>query len=873
MKAGAPERQRNEGTRVLPPLACLLACFFAAGAYGLSAAPEPSQAHAGRPLADILLSFQSQGLTVVFTSELVRPEMRVATEPAARDPRQALDEVLAPFGLAAQEGPGSVLVVVARPPAAPAPPAAPDEARQTGAVAGEVRAARSGEGVAGAVVRVLEAGKEGRTADGGTFTVPALAPGGYSLEVSAPGFLTQRVGGVAVPAGGVRHVLFLLQPEPVFRDEILVQSRDLSLAGDHLGTSLHLGREEIDHLPNLGGDAVRLAAGQPGTAGNDSTAQLSVHGGRRDEVEVRFDGQELYDAFHLKDYDNALSIVPASSVAGARLTTGALPASQGDRMSGVLDLRTAEPAAGHRTTLGLSLLNASAASAGTFAGDRGGWGINARRGFLELAGDAMNREGPQFWDVAGKVEVAAGRGGRLSAHGLVAGDALDQDKTGADNFERLQNHYRSTYGWLRHESDPAARLRVETAGSWARIRRDRDGEGAEGESGYELQDRRDLDVAALSQTWSLGTDPQRLAWGWELRRYDARFDYARDLRPDMEVLAPFSAPREPSFRFQGDLAGAHTGLWASDHLSLFGDRLAADVGGRFDRHTASDDRLLSPRAAVAWKVGERGVVRGSWGRFFQSQRPYELQVEDGETRLWRAEKAVHTSLGYEHLFPPSRPSWESLRVQIFHRDIASPRPRYENLLSPLDIFHEIESDRVRIAPESSRADGLEVLVRGRRGAGLGWWLAWSYSRVTDRLAGETVPRSLDQPHTVSLGLACRLPRQWSLDLLWQYHTGWPTTPVTTLAVADPEDPDEADLVPVFGALNSRRLPVYHRLDLRASRSRDLPSGRWTTFVEIRNLYDRRNARGYDLDLDESGVVLRQENWLGIVPSLGVVWSF
>src|SRR6185295_12960105 len=103
-----------------------------------------------------------------------------------------------------------------------------------------------------------------------------------------------------------------------------------------------------------------------------------------------------------------------------------------------------------------------------------------------------------------------------------------------------------------------ARLRIETTGSWARLQRDREGEGAEGESGYELQDRRDLDVAALSQSWSLAGDPAalaRLAWGWELRRYDARFDYARELRPDLIVLAPFSAPRELSPHFQGTLAG------------------------------------------------------------------------------------------------------------------------------------------------------------------------------------------------------------------------------------------------------------------------------------------------------------------------------
>ena len=81
-------------------------------------ATQTAGRYAGRPLADVLHHLQSRGLKVVFSSELVRPEMRVASEPTSTDPRQMLDEVLEPHGLHAAAGPkGTWLVVRAAAPA------------------------------------------------------------------------------------------------------------------------------------------------------------------------------------------------------------------------------------------------------------------------------------------------------------------------------------------------------------------------------------------------------------------------------------------------------------------------------------------------------------------------------------------------------------------------------------------------------------------------------------------------------------------------------------------------------------------------------------------------------------------------------------
>jgi outer membrane receptor protein involved in Fe transport len=473
---------------------------------------------------------------------------------------------------------------------------------------------------------------------------------------------------------------------------------------------------------------------------------------------------------------------------------------------------------------------------------------------------------------------------------LVAADELEVDRREEEFFEHLDNDYRSRYAWLDHRVG-RRRLVVATSASWADVVRDRSGVTSEEEGRFALRDRRDLEVEGLRQRWSLQHGPRHLLEaGWEARRYDAFFDYAKDLDLDLVLVAPFSAPRATAHSFLGTVRGDHLGVWVSERLPV-GERGTAELGLRWDEHDATGDEELSPRANLAWRLGERTVLRAAWGRFVQSQRPYELQVEDGESELAPAEVSEHRVVGWETLLAPARGGLEAVRVELFGRDVANPRPRFENLFEHLNYFPEIEPDRVRLAPERTAAEGVELLLRGRGGDAVAWWLAWSWSRVEDRLGGEKVRRSLDQPHAATLDVDFRLPRRWRLNLAWRYHTGWPTTPVEVIRVGqpgepgepedpgdpgEPEDPpEEPGLVVVAGPLNARRLPDYHRLDLRASRSWERPSGRWSLFFDVQNVYDRRNLAGFDLALDEEEgtLELEEENWPGLFPSLGVSWEF
>jgi VWFA-related protein len=68
--------------------------------------------YAGRPLGDVLRELQATGLNIVFSSEIVRPIMKVRAEPKAVAPRDILDEILRPHGLLVRSGPGGALLVV-----------------------------------------------------------------------------------------------------------------------------------------------------------------------------------------------------------------------------------------------------------------------------------------------------------------------------------------------------------------------------------------------------------------------------------------------------------------------------------------------------------------------------------------------------------------------------------------------------------------------------------------------------------------------------------------------------------------------------------------------------------------------------------------
>ena len=852
---------------------------------------------AGRSLADALRILQDRGLRAFFTSNVVSDGMRVEEEPTTEDLREMLPQILGPHGLTTESGPGGRLVVVVAGPAG---------------IRGQVRDRRSARPLAGVRVQVQGSDLEAVTDGKGSFNFVDLGAGSYELEAHRPGFVIQRLEGVQVPHNTMVPVVFELEATILALDEIIVTPSRVSLLSTEPVTALDLNREEILALPHFGDDIFRALTLLPGVSGEEVSARFNVRGGRDDEVLVLLDRLELYEPYHLKDYSSSVSIIPPQTLREVNLMTGGFSAQFGDRMGGVLDMTTAIPEK-RKCLLGVGLLNLEVGNSGNFSEDRGHWLGALRRGTLDLAIDAFlgSREKPKYWDGFGKVEYRVRPNHLLSLHALHADDELDfvsSELVDPEDRETYLTSYSSSYLWLGHQGILGSRLFVDTIASVGQVERDRFGKEEdleEIELGFTLSDDRRFDVFGLKQDWNFQwTENSYLTWGVDVRRLEARYAYL-NTRVLEDFLGDFrSEPRTGTTEFRGTLEGEQYGLYLSNRYRPV-DPLTLEIGLRYDRQTLTDDNDLSPRFNLAYALGKASTIRAAWGLFYQSQRPYELQVEDGEHELNSAERTEQRVIGFEHTFSlGAKRTPLSFRLEAYQRLVKDPLVRFENLYEPRTEFPEIEPDRFRTAPERSRAQGIELLVRSRVGQRFDWWASYAYARTQDRLEGSWVPRRIDQPHTLNLGFNYRLTEHWNVNMAWRYHTGWPTTAIFG-RFAEPEgdvengedgedgedgeggmgeegfeEPDEVDIVPFFGPLNGERLPSYHRLDLRLSGEWQKKRGLLGFFLEIQNAYDRQNVAGFDtepefdvLDSGEIKLMEVEEIWGGILPSFGITWEF
>jgi hypothetical protein len=222
------------------------------------------------------------------------------------------------------------------------------------------------------------------------------------------------------------------------------------------------------------------------------------------------------------------------------------------------------------------------------------------------------------------------------------------------------------------------------------------------------------------------------------------------------------------------------------------------------------------------------------------------------------------------------------------RDVS---PRFENLFDPFGFFPEAAHDRVRIAPDLARADGLELVVRGvpRVQAGgteprgrawpTSWQAAYSLARVDDRVDGHWIPRAWDQRHAVNASVAWTPGPGWDLTIAGIAHAGRPTTPVSATAIASPDGDGSWTITPIFGPRNSERLPAYARADLRISRAIAIRGSHLRGTLTVMDLFNRGTSCcvtdvGFLPNADGTVTVMRHlREGLPRLITFGLDWRF
>ncbi len=741
----------------------------------------------GRELGDVLRELEAAGLDIVYSSDLVRPGMRVETVPRSQDPRSMLHEIVAPFGLTVARGPGGSLLLVRR---------------------------QRGETDAG---------------------VAAPAAGGAIVEL----------------------------------EEVVVSASHYRLAMQASPPRIRLSAGGIESLPELADDPIRAVTRLPGTARQDFASKPNIRGGLGDETLVRFDGLRLYNPYHLKDFQSLVSTIDPGVIEDLSVYTGGFPVNYGDRMSGVIDIRSVQPTEPFEGRVSASLFNAGGRIGGRFAGC-GDWLVSARRGTLDLVLEVANPDlgRPVYADLYGRVERCVGDALRVSANALVFDDDLVVNDV--DQEERARAGYRDQYYWLRFDygagGDGGGRLLA----SRTRLASTRMGEAdLPGIGRGALRDRRDFTIDSIvAEGWwpFAGGSVVEAGAEWRHMRGSYRYRDSADFDLLFDLPGAPDAParsRDIALRPRGDHVGAYLTLGTGR-----GGPFAADLGLRWDQHSLAglDQDVLSPRAMILWSPAAGTRLRLGWGRFFQTQSVDELQVSDGDATVHRAQRADQLVASIERTLGRGF----ELRLEGYRKAYRHLRPRYENLLESLFVLPELKPDRIRIDPSSATAKGLELSLGYDAGESLTGWASYSWSSVDDRISPSLTRRAWDHAHSVGAGIARRGPR-WEFTLAALWHSGWPSTEVE-LAATDP-----VPLVSV-GQVNGSTLRDYARLDARVARRFTFDGGsELTVFLEVSNLTDRRNdcCSEYEIEIDDGAAeldVVPRES-LPLLPSLGFVWEF
>ena len=748
-----------------------------------------------------------------------------------------------------------------------------------GEIRGFVRDVTSGEPLIGAHVRLIDTNRGAITNLAGHYTLTNVPAGEYEIEAQILGFSKNREKVVLNADDLQAEVHILLKEEAIALSEIVVSPGQHTIFAAEARGVQSLSGKELQRSRVLGEDVYRAVTRLPGLSASDFSSRFTVRGGEHDEVLVLFDGLELQDPFHLKDIGGGgLSIIDVGLIGGVDLMTGAFTAEYGDRLSGVFNI-TSESPDQNQWSLGLSLLNARALSKGVFKNDKTTWMLAGRRGYLDIVLDLTRSDfdfTPQYYDTFGKINHRFDKKHTVSVQWLVSGDRLEY-RDAFDPNDRVDTQYGNAYLWSNWKAVWSSRLYSHTVLSYGSVWRDRNGVDLrnDGEVGFLAQDKRNFDIANLKQDWSFeASSHYLLKWGFNAKHTNASYTYANE-----KLVQEFPNPERNRYainryeKTQSSLSprGTLLSAYASQRIRI-GDRLITETGARYGVVSWSGDRYLDPRVNLAYQIHRGGTLRAGWGLFHQPQGIETLDVQDGDERFYSAQRSRHYVLGYESTLPANI----GLRIDLYSKKIQNPRPRFASLAGDItSLFPELDDNRVLLQPESGRSRGFEVSLRKEQGRRFNWWGSYSLSGVEETIEGRDVPKSFDQRHAIYLEANYRVSQSLDFNLSWHYRSGWRYSDVSFEAT----HLRSGDVVfdAHYGSLNARRFPAYHRMNARISHNFKVKSNRVAAFLEVRNLYNRKNLRMYRYtpqSLSDGTVVMQAspQHWFPILPAFGLRWD-
>ncbi|MGM0375483.1 MAG: TonB-dependent receptor [Bacteroidota bacterium] len=747
-------------------------------------------------------------------------------------------------------------------------------------ISGYVKSADDGEMLPGATVVVQGTARGTATNAYGFFSI-SLPEGDYVLEVGFLGYETH-----VLEVSKSREVNIELQSRSETIDEVVVTGDDGPGASGYpmMGVE-QMKASSISKMPVLMGETDPMKAVQmlPGvTATSEGSSSFTVRGGNPDQNLLLMDEAIVYNGGHLLGF---FSIFNNDAVKSVDLYKGDFPASEGGRLSSVMDVRMRE---GNMKEFsgkaGVGLISSRLTLEGPIKKDEASFLLSGRRSYLDvflpLAPDESIRDHQLFfYDTNLKVNWIAGEKNRFFLSGYLGRDAFSTDLANLD----FGNHT-FTFRW-NHVFSPSL------FANFTLVRSRYDYFLGSSENDFEdMEWRSELNdnMAESDFTWYISH--------LHTLRFGARSIYHR-IEPghvsgldENSLLREVDLPRSHSLEhgayvsYTGNLAP-----WLSLRLgmrySLFQN---IGPGKSFDFNNAWEvtDTLhydrgevynwydgLEPRAGLSVSFNPRFSGRASYSRTRQYLQLASNSTTTTPLDVWfPASPNIKPQIADQVSFGASYTS----RNGVFEHSIEFFNKWMQNTIDfkehPDLILNEAIEGEARVGRALSR--GVEWMTNWNTTRFNGW-IGYTLSK-SERVApeineGRPYLSPYDHTHDFSVYMDYQISPKWSFSGNWVYYTGAPVTmPVGRYEVG-------GEIIPLYSERNAERMPDYHRLDLSVTLSGNKGKNKGGEWVfSLYNVYGRKNAWAINfVNDDEDPYKIRAEKTylFSIVPSISYTLKF
>jgi hypothetical protein len=561
----------------------------------------------------------------------------------------------------------------------------------------------------------------------------------------------------------------------------------------------------------------------------------------------------------------ATSIISSSLIREATFSSGGFGVQYGDRTSSLTSLSLRE---GNRERLAgevdLSATGFGVTGEGPL-GKNGSFLVSVRRSYLDLVFRLIDFSFiPDYWDAQLKVTQRFGNRHSLS---LVAVGSLDHvtldEATANDRIENSlfaspdQKTYFTGLTWSYALS--RGLLAVTIGRTWTRF----------ATSQYDtllvpvyLNRSEEADNSLRAQvTWELSRKLQLTA-GNTLR-------YADQLQYDVLLAGRYRTDSLGQPRPLGvdtSFAALRNATYAQAAWQARGVRFTAGLRGEW--YGVLDAYRIAPRIGASIAVGSRSSISVSLGRYYQAPQFIWL-VGDPENvdRLepMRADVAI---AGYERLLRPDLKARVEAYYKVY-RDYAARLFRPQAVLQPSG-FDDVTSDIPSgLEPLESigtgRSYGAELLLQ-KRFSTIPLYALMSITFNRSEFAGlDSVyyTGGFETRFVGNLLAGWRFNPQWEVSGKFRVATGMPYTPFADFGPLQ----GERD----FNRYNQLNLSTFSALDLRVDRRWAFRSVQLDVYVDIQNLFGRRNEIGTFWNARAQRGEF--DTGLGMLPSIGVSVEF